>query len=115
MARNFALDVAQRKERKGERLKKTQIVASSIKRPAKIDYRFFRGRPRQNDIVRTYIIVFDRNMDPDMIYEKMNAVIPGVKVNADNVLHYFFIILLPKPLTIREVMSMTNRALEELI
>jgi len=53
-------------------------------------------------------------MDPDLIHEKINAVIPGATVKEDAALP-FFVVLIPVPLTPRQFVSKMRRALEGLI
>jgi len=53
-------------------------------------------------------------MDPDLIHEKINAVIPGTTVKEDLALP-FFIVLLPKPLNPRQFVSKMRKVLEGLI
>jgi len=53
-------------------------------------------------------------MDPDLVHNKINAIIPGTTVKEDPALP-FFIVLLLKPLTPREFVSQARRALKGLI
>ena len=114
MTRHFSLNVAQRKERKGEKLKKRQTTVERPDLPQEVICWYWPGSLKPKESHTTYFLKRTSEMDPDLVHEKINAVIPGTTMKEDPALP-FFIVLLPKPLTPRKFVSKMRMALEGLI
>ena len=115
MARHFALNFAQRKERKGEKLQKGLIKQLSRAQPKKTICWFLPYPLETKKNIRTrYFVSRTLGMDRDVVHERINKVIPNTTVKGEPGLP-FFIVLLSHPLSFNKFDSKIRKALEGLI
>ena len=112
MARHFVPSIARTKER-ARRLQK-QTMKPHREMSQEVICWYWPGSLKAKETHTRYLLKRTSEMDPDLIYEKVNAVIPGVTVKEDPALP-FFVVLIPEPLTPREFVSKMRRVLEGLI
>ena len=74
----------------------------------------FRGKPKPTDLNQTYIVSLDQVVDPNILHERINRLIPNTIIKADNpkVPQSYFIIILSKPLTLSEIYTKTGEAVK---
>ncbi len=114
MTRHFVPSVSERKYKK---IQQKQNATPLAQINPKMSIWVFRGKPKPTDTNQTYIVSLDQKVEPDVFYESINRLIPGttVKVDRPQIQQAFFIIILPEPLTLREIYSKTGQALKGLI
>ena len=113
MARHFVPSVV---ERKSHRRLQRQTTAPLQKPMPRVSCWFFRVKPKPTDVNQTYMVSLDKKVDPNVFHENINRLILGatVKVDDPHSPQSFFIILLPEPLPLHEIVSKTQRVFEEL-
>ena len=111
MARHFVPSVVERKSH--ARLQR-QVTVQRPKMPQDTVCWYWPGVLKPTETHQTYFLKRTLDMDPDLVHEQINEVIPGTTVKEEEGLP-FFIILLSHPLTPREFVSQIRRALKGLI
>ena len=115
MTRHFSVNVAQRKERKGEKLQKGLNRQLSRAQPKKTICWFLPDPIRPKKKVRTsFFVTRNSGMDLDEVHERINKVIPNTTVKGEPGLP-FFMVLLSQPLSFDIFDSKIRKALEGLI
>lgn len=109
MTRHFVPSAAQHKSRRLQR----QTMKPHLEKPKEVICWYWPGSLKAKEPHTTYFLRRSPEMDPDLVHEKINALIPGTTVKEDPALP-FFIVLLSQPLTPREFVSKVRRALEGL-
>ena len=112
MTRHFVPSVARNKERTRHLQKQTMTPHREMSQEVICWY--WPGSLKAKETHTTYFLKRTLEMDPDLVHEKINTVIPGTIVKEDPALP-FFIVLLPQPLTPRIFVSKIRRVLEGLI
>ena len=110
MARHFKPTVSQRKSYAHLQRQRTTPCPE---KPQEVICWYW-PRSLKTEAHTTYFLKRTSEMDPDLVHNKINAIIPGTTVKEDPALP-FFIVLLLKPLTPREFVSQARRALKGLI
>lgn len=114
MGRHFKPSISERKTKKKQQKKNTH---PSPKKTPKMSVWVFRGKPKPTDTNQTYIVSLKEKVDPNVFHERLNQLIPDTTVKADNpnVPQAHFIVILDKPVTLRDIYSATKQALKGLI
>lgn len=110
MTRHFVPSAAERKSRRLQR----QPKIPRFEKPHEVICWYWPGSLKHKEPHTTYFLKRTSEMDPDLVHEKINALIPGTTVKEDPALP-FFIVLLARPLTPRQFVSKVGMALKGLI
>ena len=111
MTRHFKPSIARRKSY--ERLQRQRTIPGPEK-PQEVICWYWPGDLKPKEAHTTYFLKRTSEMDPELVHNKINAIIPGTTVKEDPALP-FFIVLLLKPLTPRQFVYRMRMALKGLI
>jgi len=114
MAKHFVPSIAKRKE---YGIPDNAVFEAPFDIASKVKCWVFRWKPKPTDTNSSYMVSLEKKVDPNLFHEKINKVFPDTMVKVDNpkIPQSFFIILLPEPLTLKEIVYKTQKALEELL
>ena len=114
MAKHFVPSIAKRKE---YGIPANTIMESPHNITTKVKCWVFRWKPKPTDTNSSYMVSLEKKVDPNLFYDKINKVFPDTMVKVDNprIPQSFFIILLPEPLPLKEIVYKTQKTLEELL
>ena len=111
MTRHFVPSVERNKARTHAQ---KQTMTPHHKKPHEVICWYWPNSLKVKEVHTSYFLKRTSEMDPDLVHEKINAIIPGTTVKEDPALP-FFIVLIPRPLTPRQFVSKMRRVLKGLI
>jgi len=114
MTRHFRPTVSERKDKRNHQ---KRGPAYSPKKQSKMNVWVLRLNHKPTDSTQTYFLTLEQTVDPNLLHEKINQIIPNTEVSVVNPQspQSFFIIELCKPLTLSEIYSKTNQALKGML